>query len=125
MADALRKKNRERMARDGAIKKKVTMDLQREAEKALKVLLEKFDGVFKASGVQFGADASSSDEEGGQAPAPRPPAAADRRESPHRGDAGALPAPSASKTSEIEVPAPGSAVIAETSDSSTTTSESQ
>ena len=53
VADDLRKKNRERIARDAAVKKKVTMDLQREAEKALKALLE------HATAFSRGADSNS------------------------------------------------------------------
>ena len=46
LADALRKKNRERVAMDNVLKKKVTMNLQRETEKALKEFLEKCDTTF-------------------------------------------------------------------------------
>ena len=74
MADALRKKNKERIARDAAVKKKVTMDLQREAEKTLKALLEKCDHIFQASGMQFDVEAISSEDDGA-----RPPAAAGRQ----------------------------------------------
>ena len=64
LAEAMRKKNRERCARDDEVKKKVTMCIQRDIERALKVLLEKCDYSFKASGVTFDAEASSSEEEG-------------------------------------------------------------
>ena len=70
VADALRKKNRERLARNIAVKKKVTMDLQRETERSLKTLLEKCDVTFAASGVKFDAEASSSEDEGGLPPEP-------------------------------------------------------
>ena len=116
VADALRKKNRERIARDAAVKKKVTMDLQREVEKTFKTLLEKCDHIFQASGMQFDVEASSSDEEGAH-----PPAAAGRR-SPPRAPA-EQPAPSAPKKPDIETAEPAPA--AETSDTSATTSESQ
>ena len=117
VADALRKKNRKRIARDAAVKMKVTMDLQREAEKALKALLEKCDSIFQANGFEFDAEASSSDEEGAQ-----PPAAADRR-SPPRAPVAEQPAPSAAKRADVEAPETAPAV--ETSDSSTGASESQ
>ena len=117
VADALRKKNRERIARDAAVKKKVTMDLQREAEKALKALLEKCNSIFQGSGFEFDAEASSSDEEGAQ-----PPAAADRR-SPPRAPVAEQPAPSAAKKADVEASEPAPA--AETSDTSATTSASQ
>ena len=71
VADALRKKNRERIVRDAAVKKKVTMDLQREVEKTFKTLLEKCDHIFQASGMQFDVDASSSEDEGGRPAAAR------------------------------------------------------
>ena len=71
VADALRKKNRERIVRDATVKKKVTMDLHREAEKTFKALLEKCDHIFQASGMQFDVDASSSEDEGGD-PLPLP-----------------------------------------------------
>ena len=117
VADALRKKNRERIARDAAVKKKVTMDLQREAEKALKALLEKCNSIFQGSGFEFDAEASSSDEEGAQ-----PPAAADRH-SPPRAPVAEQPAPSAAKKADVEASETVPAV--ETSDSSTGASESQ
>ena len=115
MADALRKKSRERIARDAAVKKKVTMDLQREVEKTFKTLLEKCDHIFQASGMQFDVDASSSEDEGGR------PAAA--RRSPPRAPVDEQPAPSAPKKPDIETAEPAPA--AETSDTSATTSESQ
>ena len=93
------------------------MDLQREAEKALKALLETCENIFQASGFEFDAEASSSDEEGAQ-----PPAAADRR-SPPRAPVAEQPAPSAPKKPDIEAPEPAPAV--ETSDSSAGASESQ
>jgi hypothetical protein len=64
LADALRKKNRERVARDAEVKKQTTMDLQRNTEKALNTVLEKCEKIFAASGVQFDAEASSSEDEG-------------------------------------------------------------
>ena len=117
VADALRKKNRERLARDIAVKKKVTMDLQRETEKSLKTLLEKCDVTFAASGVKFDAEASSSEDEGG--PPPEPPSPAPTRECAVSEEAAEQPAPSAPKTSEIEATTGAPSVVAETSDSST------
>ena len=64
LADAQRKKNRERVARDAEVKKNTAMDLQRNTEKALNTLLEKCEKIFAASGVQFDAEASSSEDEG-------------------------------------------------------------
>ena len=115
VADALRKKNRERIVRDAAVKKKVTMDLQREVEKTFKTLLEKCDHIFQASGMQFDVDASSSEDEG-------LPAAAGRC-SPLRARVDEQPAPSAPKKPDIETSQPAPA--AETSDTSATASESQ
>ena len=63
LSDALRRKNRERMARDAEVKKKVTMELQRATEKSIKSLLDKCDVIFKASGVQFDVEASSDEGE--------------------------------------------------------------
>ena len=63
LAEALRKKNRERYARDLEVKRNVTMDTQRGLEKALRAMLEKCGHVFKASGVSFDAEASSSEDE--------------------------------------------------------------
>ena len=115
VADALRKKNRERIVRDAAVKKKVTMDLQREVEKTFKTLLEKCDHIFQASGMQFDVDASSTEDGGGR------PSAAAARHSPPRAPVDEQPAPSAPKKPDIETAEPAPA--AEASD--TTTSESQ
>ena len=63
LADALRRKNRERVARDNEVKKKVTMELQRAIEKSLKSFLDCCDATFKDSGVQFDTEASSEEGE--------------------------------------------------------------
>ena len=63
LAEALRKKNRERYARDLEVRKKMTKDKQRGLGKSLRAMLEKCGQVSKASGVSFDAEASSSDEE--------------------------------------------------------------
>ena len=86
LADALRKKNRERVARD----KKLTMNMQREMEKALKDFLQKCCITFRGSGVLFDAEASSSEDE---APAVPPPAHAEGPDgiSPLQADGDAAP----------------------------------
>ena len=99
------------------MKKKVTMDLQREVEKTFKAVLEKCDHIFQASGMQFDVDASSSEDEGGR------PSAAAARHSPPRAPVDEQPAPSAPKKPDIETAEPAPA--AETSDTSATTSEPQ
>ena len=63
LADALRKTNRERYARDLEVRKNVTMDAQRGLEKALRAMLDKCGHDCKASGVSFDAEASSSEDE--------------------------------------------------------------
>ena len=115
MADLLRRKIRERTASDDAVRKEVTMDLHKAAEKTPKALLEKCDHIFQASGMQFDVDASSSEDEG-------LPAAAGRCR-PLRARVDEQPAPSAPKKPDIETSQPAPA--AETSDTSATASESQ
>ena len=122
LADALRKKNRERVAMDNVLKKKFTMNLQRETEKALNHFLQKCDTTFRGSGVLFDAEASSSEDEAGQSVAP-PPSAQAQGDTSHLGEE-VGPAPSTSKAPELPIageaePAPDS------SGSSTTSSESQ
>ena len=72
MADALRKKNRERAAKDHELKKKATMNMQRETEQALKVFLGACDTTFRGSGVLFDAEATSSSEDEAAVAAPAP-----------------------------------------------------
>ena len=55
LADALRKKNRERVARGNELKKKVTMSTRRETEKALEVSLGACDTTPRGSGALFDA----------------------------------------------------------------------
>ena len=117
MADALRKKNRERVARD----KKLTMNMQREMEKALKDFLQKCDITFRGSGVLFDAEASSSEDE---APAVPPPAHAEGPDgiSPLQADGDAAP-----KAPELPIAEPSfqPEPVPDSSGSSTTSSESQ
>ena len=120
LADALRKKNRERVARDNELKKKATMNVQREMEKSLKLFLEKCDTTFRGSGVLFDAEASSSEDE--QAVAP--PAQAQGGTSHIGEDVG--PAPSTSKAPELPIAEPSrQPETVPDSSSSTTSSESQ
>ena len=119
------KKNRERVARDNELKKKVTMNLQRETERALKELLEKCDTTFRGSGVLFDAEASSSEDEAGQSVAP-PPSAQAQGDTSHLGEE-VGPAPSTSKAPELPIAEPPCQPepVPDSSGSSTTSSESQ
>ena len=125
LADALRKKNRERVAMDGVLKKKITMNCQRETEKALNVFLDACDTTFRGSGILFDAEATSSSEDDAAAAAP-PLAQAKVREdiTPLQGDG---PAPSTAVAPELTIaePAAQAEKPADSSASSTTSSESR
>jgi septal ring factor EnvC (AmiA/AmiB activator) len=125
LADALRKKNRERVARDAEVKKQTTMDLQRNTEKALNTVLEKCEKIFAASGVQFDAEASSSEDEGASTAPGRCVVAptAERAAAPLKTPELPIAAPVDSVAAAPEPQLPVSAATA-ASDSSSSSSES-